>query len=179
MESYTIHRSDQRHVVSVWCALLIVALFALFLYLAIKTLLVNTLAILILFAMSLESRLSTDCCKTENLIHHVCVGLESEVRLPGHKFWALTSDTEYWIRNHGDKTAEKCISRFCNDLYSMTHSDFYCGQEKCNLFGCNCNGGCRKNNDSDFQTFEHAFAKEHGFVKKSRHRVFEVFFWND
>lgn len=29
-----------------------------------------------------------------------------------------------------------------------TESTVYCGLGKCNVFGCNCDGGCRKGNDS-------------------------------
>lgn len=187
MESYTIeHFEHIEHtpldVFSICCvcnifiiSILIVALLTLLIYFAIKVVLVNTLAMIILFAMSLVNHLSTDCCKIENVIHHVCIGLENEVNLPGHKLWGLASNTEYWIRNEEDESADKCISRFCNDFYSMKTSDFYCGVGQCNIFGCNCNNGCRKYNNgsgSDLQTFERVFAIEHGFVKKSKHKLF-------
>lgn len=153
--------------------LLIAGLLTFFIYSAIKIVLVNTLGMIILIAMSLVNHLSIDCCKIENIIHHTCIGLESEVNLPGHRLWGLAYNTEYWIRDDEDKSADKCISRFCSDFYSMKTSDFYCGVGKCNTFGCNCNDGCRKNNsDSDFQKFERLFALEHGFVKKAKHKLF-------
>lgn len=36
-----------------------------------------------------------------------------------------------------------CHSRLCLDGALMTHSDMYCGVGSCNIFDCNCDGGCR------------------------------------
>lgn len=137
-----------------------------------KTIIVNTLAIVILFTMSLVNQLNSDCCKIENVIHHACIGIDNEINLFGHKLWGITDKTEFWIQNDKDVYGQKCISRFCNDFYYMEVLDFYCGHGKCNIFGCNCDNGCRKHNASDFQSFEIAFAIKYGFVRKSRHKLF-------
>ncbi len=36
-------------------------------------------------------------------------------------------------------------SHYCEDCSESTP---YCGLEKCNLFGCNCDGGCRRKQES-------------------------------
>lgn len=181
MELETIDESEEiaLDVFSVCCIcnifiifILIVALIILIIYFAIKVVLVNTLGLIILFAMSLVNHMSSDCCKIENVIYHVCIGLNNEVNLPGHKLWGLVYNTEYWIRNDEDKTADKCMSRFCNDFHSMKTSDFYCGVGQCNVFGCSCNDSCRKSNNESFERFEKLFALDHGFVQKSRNKLF-------
>ena len=35
-----------------------------------------------------------------------------------------------------------------NRCYDCTESTVYCGLGKCNVFGCNCDDGCRKGNES-------------------------------
>jgi hypothetical protein len=40
----------------------------------------------------------------------------------------------------GSETTYRC--------YDCTPSTYYCGVGKCNIFGCNCDGGCRQGNSS-------------------------------
>jgi hypothetical protein len=34
----------------------------------------------------------------------------------------------------------RCNAKVCGD--GRVHDGFYCGKGKCNVFGCNCDGGC-------------------------------------
>ena len=42
--------------------------------------------------------------------------------------------------DEGSKSVERC--------YDCTESTVYCGKGKCNIFGCNCDGGCRQGDSS-------------------------------
>ena len=35
-------------------------------------------------------------------------------------------------------------ARYCAYGTKVVPGDFYCGHGSCNIFGCNCDGGCRK-----------------------------------
>lgn len=38
-----------------------------------------------------------------------------------------------------------CYSYICPDGALILPDDRFCGLGKCNMFGCNCDGGCRRN----------------------------------
>lgn len=42
-------------------------------------------------------------------------------------------------------SAYGCFEYICADGTPLNRSDNYCGIGACNLFGCNCDGGCRQN----------------------------------
>lgn len=42
--------------------------------------------------------------------------------------------------NFLSSTMGKCKLTDCND--GKSHSGLYCGKGSCNIFGCNCDGGC-------------------------------------
>ncbi|XP_054163802.1 uncharacterized protein LOC128961575 [Oppia nitens] len=44
------------------------------------------------------------------------------------------------ICKEGSKSVERC--------YDCTEATIYCGVGKCNIVGCNCDGGCRKGDSS-------------------------------
>lgn len=46
-----------------------------------------------------------------------------------------------------------CESRICKDAILVSSSDIYCGYGSCNIFGCNCDFGCRTNR---FDTWDEA-----------------------
>lgn len=42
-------------------------------------------------------------------------------------------------------SAYECFEYICADGTLLSRDDNYCGFGACNLFGCNCDGGCRQN----------------------------------
>lgn len=49
-----------------------------------------------------------------------------------------------------------CKISTCND--GLSHHGNYCGRGRCNIFGCNCDGGCRGGSDTDaVESFKNKF----------------------
>lgn len=46
------------------------------------------------------------------------------------------------IHNSLDRRRPACRIEVCND--GQQHDGTYCGYGPCNMFGCNCDGGCRE-----------------------------------
>lgn len=50
---------------------------------------------------------------------------------------------EFYVNSSGggfNAMPDGCVAHVCND--GESHGMFYCGVGKCNIFGCNCDGGC-------------------------------------
>lgn len=43
------------------------------------------------------------------------------------------------------KTIHGCFAYICPDGTPLSSLDNFCGIGPCNIFGCNCDGGCRRN----------------------------------
>lgn len=128
------------------------------------------LAITLLLAVSAVSQIKADCCIATALIRHVCMGIENEREMPFHKYLGIIDENLYWIRNDSDLNKMKCESLFCGDGYNMNSGDFYCGNGACNIFGCNCDDGCRSGFTEEEIT--KAFVGKYGFTKQAEHKIF-------
>lgn len=51
------------------------------------------------------------------------------------------SEMVYFEQEIGDG----CSAKICYDGSALDEDSYYCGQGPCNIFGCNCDGGCRSN----------------------------------
>lgn len=49
-----------------------------------------------------------------------------------------------------------CNVKICKD--GLPVSGFYCGLKSCNIFGCNCEGGCRTNSEDKWESAIGLFA---------------------
>lgn len=54
-----------------------------------------------------------------------------------------------------------CKSKICMDG-SVLNNKYYCGVGGCNIFGCRCDGGCRKNAPNNLQTAVKLWEEKHG-----------------
>lgn len=130
----------------------------------------NVLSVAVLLAVSAISQTNAECCIPPTLIHHVCMGIPFEEEMPFHKYLGLIDENDYWIRNDSDLTKLKCQSLFCGDGSQLGSSDFYCGNGACNIFGCNCDGGCRSKDGVTNETITQDFLKKHGLSVQAQHK---------
>lgn len=73
------------------------------------------------------NRITAHCCHQSGFVYHECANVPHETKTKH-----LLSETE----------KRACLSYVCGDG-STTPKYQYCGHGPCNLFGCNCDGGCR------------------------------------
>ncbi|AAF05220.1 ORF106 [Xestia c-nigrum granulovirus] len=50
----------------------------------------------------------------------------------------------YSVRQRQSERPILCKVKVCND--GLPNRGFYCGKGDCNIFGCNCDGGCIQGN---------------------------------
>lgn len=72
------------------------------------------------------------CCREKNVIHFLCQS-------------SIPSAVPHHIWPDGRIS---CRVHVCNDGIVISRFG-YCGIEKCNLVGCNCDGGCKHPNRSE------------------------------
>lgn len=112
------------------------------------------------------------CCDLAYVIHHVCLGIPNENHIPIHLIWDffwIDNKWEYWTRSETDENRPKCVSHFCDDGSNV--KGYQCGVGDCNIFGCSCKGGCRKNNGTIHQELSKKWREDHGLVVKKRHHL--------
>lgn len=56
----------------------------------------------------------------------------------------------------------KCEAAFCSDGTRVRGR--YCGYGECNLFGCNCDGGCRRNSALEPADAKAIFSEKYGVI---------------
>lgn len=127
----------------------------------------KVLAVLALIAISLINQSSADCCNPKYVLTHVCLGTPHEEEIPLHGMLGRTDTNDYWIRNIVDTRRPKCVTRFCDDGDAV--SGFYCGVGSCNLFGCACKGGCRKNNGHSIEEMKKNWLNKKALVIQAKH----------
>lgn len=126
---------------------------------------------LALFVILTINKTESKCCDIAYRSSHVCLGLPTEKDIRNHWIWDFPIDVEqeYWMRNEADIKRPKCVSYFCEDGTDATKNT--CGKGKCNIFGCNCKGGCRKGDGSSHQEMGRRWRGEHGLLEKGRHKL--------
>lgn len=84
------------------------------------------------------NKANAECCKS-SFIEHDCSGVPGESRNPLSIIYDI------------------CKSTICLDGHPRV--GFFCGRGSCNIFGCNCDGGCLNNNNpgNDWDTAENLF----------------------
>lgn len=70
-----------------------------------------------------KNRAFAECCFEEKEFFHGCKGISTEHNVIIGRGW--------------------CASLICKD--GTPKSTSFCGYQSCNIFGCNCGGGCRNN----------------------------------
>lgn len=135
----------------------------------------KTIIALTIIAILSIDKTESKCCDIAYISHHVCLGLPAEEDLRIHLFWDFPVDKkrEYWMRNEADITRPKCVSYFCEDGMPTTYHPrkYSCGIGKCNMFGCNCKGGCRQGDGRSHQEMGKVWREEHGLLEKARHKL--------
>lgn len=126
---------------------------------------------------------NAECC-FPFWIHHVCKGIPHEREMNQHflgpldgvvpglnLFLNAIDENDYWIRDDSDRYKTKCISRFCHDGTPVESTYGDCGVGKCNIFGCNCDGGCRSKEGMTEEKIKDAFIQAFNFTRQATHKV--------
>lgn len=110
----------------------------------------------------------SDCCRSSHRLYHVCLGLPNERPIKIAKPSGDPSDT-YWVGDsREDDYAQKCVSLFCLD--GSDADGKHCGVGRCNVFGCQCEGGCRKGNGTGYATYMRVWLAKHDLVRETYHK---------
>lgn len=126
------------------------------------------IALTLIVVLSIDKTESV-CCDLAYVSFHVCLGISTEDDIPLHWFWDHLSykNNKYWMRSETDKKRPKCVSNFCDD--GSIAKGYHCGIGDCNIFGCNCKGGCRKNNGTSHEEIGRVWREKHGLLVKAEH----------
>ena len=92
---------------------------------------------------------------------HVCLGNPSERDFVSYK-------PDAWVRTQADAKTHMwhmCHTDFCADGTPLRPA-FHCGLGKCDSNGCNCSGGCRKNQGISNEEMEKQWAHANGLKEK-------------
>lgn len=149
-----------------------------------KSLITSIISFTVLLTVLSVNDVNAECCSTAAIIDHVCVDSPAETEInalsggplnyiPGFiLFLDAIDENDYWIRNDADRYKKKCITYFCFDGETVPSSlQINCGVGACNIFGCNCDGGCRSKNGVTKETIVQNFVKTHNFTRKDKHKV--------
>lgn len=99
----------------------------------------------------------TECCHDIGFsLVHSCSGYPYEYKLK-YPMWT----TKCWVRDEQDRCTEACWSKFCADGSRWLN---HCGVGKCERFGCDCKGGCRKNHGISEEDMKQKWLEQHGFT---------------
>lgn len=130
------------------------------------------LAAILLISQTSGYSFNTNCCHSEFLAYHVCLGLPYEEHLKLTTPYGNYLDY-FWVRkNKNDESAEKCVSFFCKDGSDAIGK--HCGVSDCNIFGCNCVGGCRKGNGTGYELLRRAWLEKHDLVREAKHQFYVI-----
>lgn len=88
----------------------------------------NVELIMFLVIISVIGHTNGDCCINKIKTSYLCP------RFPHHIEPTII-----------EKSDNICYSFICMDGLALGKDGYYCGQGICNVFGCNCDGGCRGN----------------------------------
>lgn len=112
-----------------------------------------------------------ECCPGSHEIYHFCADIPEERRYNTKEdsiifkkdFWYTAAQKQRWDEGYGRL---RCVTRICPD--GETHGFFkgvfgYCGVGSCNIFGCNCDDGCRMGIDGNP---DKGFLDKYGFIEK-------------
>lgn len=92
----------------------------------------KSIFVVLIFAAIWDSNtVKAECCHSEALIHTCGVFKEPKELL--HNLNVINV-----MKN-------ECTSRVCKDGSILESGASFCGYGSCNIFGCNCDGGCRNN----------------------------------
>lgn len=97
--------------------------------------------LLVLIAASAIDQTNAKCCQVQDIVLHVCMSFENEMPMPLHKVLQVIDNNKYWLQEEHEVGRPKCYTQLCADGGEVTH--FYCGIGDCNVFGCDCDDGCR------------------------------------
>lgn len=82
----------------------------------------TSILVVLMMAVLFINEINSECCTSSVIIKHPCKGIPHE---RGY-FHSI------------------CRSFLCYDGSIKAKRDQYCGVGPCNMFGCNCDGGCRR-----------------------------------
>lgn len=132
------------------------------------------IALGLLLIASVVTETKAECCMAMAHIHHVCAGIPFEREMEFHSVMGWIDENWYWIRDKSDQWKPKCESFFCGDGTKMQFDDFFCGNGQCNIFGCNCDNGCRQKENVTEESITNAFVTAFGFTEKAQHRMIKL-----
>lgn len=93
-----------------------------------------------LFILSFASMATSDCCDDTIIWYSVNEGYKCEDAGGIGKSTASDKMDVMGIYKKLDSRKPACITEVCND--ALEHKGWYCGVGSCNIFSCNCDGGC-------------------------------------
>lgn len=107
----------------------------------------NLLKTVIIFVILLSSNtVYAECCYPHKF-KHICGTIPSGSHKLGEILRYLKNDI--------------CVTEFCKDGTVLGTNWFYCGVGKCNIFDCNCEGGCHGNKNGLWQEAKKQIAMVH------------------
>lgn len=135
----------------------LIRFFFIYIFTVSKSLTVTIITTLTLIAISSISQTQAKCCYDIAFsIIHVCLGLPNEYELT-YPMWRTTC----WVRGKEDRCERTCWMKFCADGSTL---GFNCGVGECDMYACNCKGGCRKNPGISKDDLKNAWLAEHGLI---------------
>lgn len=67
---------------------------------------------------------------------------------------------EYICSNSFQLFTKYCQANICMDGTELRINDFHCGKGQCNMFGCNCDKGCRNNTSNTWEEAKNLYASQ-------------------
>lgn len=103
---------------------------------------------------------NSDCCHGTQIWYSIQDGVQCNDIPGGDGKMQITNDV-MGIYGKIDRRRPACRIEVCDD--GIQHDGTYCGEGPCNMFGCNCDGGCIAGGDA-LTNFRETYANK---IKKA------------
>lgn len=115
----------------------------------------------ILFVIFIVRNVQSECCMSKLMIAYTPnAGFSCQDVYGG----GLKTECEDYYGDKCESAGYQCTIKVCGD--GKHHPGFYCGVRECNMFGCECDGGCRIGNETTaFRKFKNINTRK---VKNAR-----------
>lgn len=120
----------------------------------------SIIALFIVVVSLMMGLVHSECCGTKNMFFTVDIRQHSCYNIPGAKIYIAPGQGRSIGGAHTMNAAflGYCEAEICGD--GEVVSGTYCGVGGCNIFGCNCDGGCKRGNPG------RNFVQKYGHITK-------------
>lgn len=112
---------------------------------------------LVFFLIALNQHIEqifTVCCGTKTIAFEYFNGNNSCSDFGGHTHRSYIRSQDYQVAMSANVLNKFCEATICGN--GKPTDGYYCGNGPCNIFGCNCNGGCISgDHESEFKRLYH------------------------